>query len=190
MPSPDWRIERGIGETRMARIQDGSIVEARILIDGQERAGAVIVARLASAGTRGRNAVTRAGDGQEYLLPRGAPGAAEGSSISIEVTRETIPGSEPWKRPLARFTDLPVGEAPPLVGTRLPFPAPSDALGALGWNDLIDEARSGIVPFPGGELAIEPTRAMTMVDVNGILESNELALLGAGAAARAISRLD
>ena len=190
MPSPEWLIERGIGEIRMARIERDTIVEARILPDGLERAGSVIVARLVGAGTRGRNAIARTADGQEYLLPRGAPGTAEGSSIAIEVTRETIPGPEAWKRPLARFTDLPVGEPPALAGTDLPFPSPSDTLGALGWDELVDEARSGSAQFAGGELAIEPTRAMTMIDVDGTLEPNELALLGAEAAARAISRLD
>ena len=187
---PEWLIERGIGETRCVLVNGGEILEARILLDGQERAGNVIVARLASAGMRGRNAVARAADGQEYLLPRGAPGAAEGSSIGIEVTREAIPGAEPWKRPLARVTDLPVGDAPPLEGEAIAFPSPTDTLGALGWNELVDEARSGIIQFAGGELAIEPTRAMTMIDVDGALEPDELALLGAKAAARAISRLD
>jgi len=190
MPSPEWLIERGIGETRMALIDAGDIVEARILLDGQRRAGCVIAARLLSAGIRGRNAVARSADGQEYLLPRGATGCAEGGTIAIEVTREAIPGAEPWKRPLAQLTDQPLGDAPESVGQSLAFPAPADALGAMGWNDLIDEARSGIVRFPAGELAVEPTRAMIMIDVDGASEPDELALAGATAAANAIRRLD
>jgi hypothetical protein len=63
-------------------------------------------------------------------------------------------------------------------------------LDAAGWNDLIDEARSGIVRFAGGELRISPTPAMTLIDVDGHLPPAELAVRGAGEAARAIRRLD
>ena len=188
--NPHWLIERGIGETRCALVDGGDIIEARILLDEQTRAGSVIEARLISAGMGGRNAVAAAKDGSEYLLPRGARGIAEGGAIAIEVTREAIPGAEPWKRPLARLTNLPVGEAPAPAGEALALPAPKDALGALGWNDLIDEARSGIVRFAGGELAVEPTRALTMIDVDGIGDADELAVLGSAAAAKAIRRLD
>ncbi len=187
---PDWLAERGIGETRFVRVVDDAIVEARILLDGVVRAGSVLEARLISKGVNGRNAVARSATGDEFLLPRGAPGIAEGGALRIEVTREAIPGAEPWKRPLARITDEPAGNATEIETDDLPFLAPSDRLGALGWNDLIDEARSGIVRFPGGELSIEPTRAMTLIDVDGVGEPGELAALGAATAARAIMRLD
>ena len=187
---PDWLVERGIGETRAVLVEDGEIIEARILLDGMVRAGSVIAARLLSAGLRGRNAIARSAEGHDYLLPRGATSHAEGGAIAIHVTREHIPGAEPWKRPLARLTDQPLGDAPEAPGQSLAFPAPADALGALGWDDLIDEARSGIIRFPGGELSIEPTRAMTMIDVDGADEPNALALAGAAAAAKAIRRLD
>jgi hypothetical protein len=58
------------------------------------------------------------------------------------------------------------------------------------WDDLLEEARSGIVPFKGGELRVEPTAAMTMIDVDGWLEPAPLAQVAAWAAARAIGRLD
>ena len=73
-------------------------MEARILLDGIVRAGAVLQARLTKTGVP---AVATA-DGQDFLLPKGAPGVTEGSPFKLEVTREAIPGAEPWKRPLAR----------------------------------------------------------------------------------------
>jgi hypothetical protein len=88
------------------------------------------------------------------------------------------------------MTDTPVSQAPEPVPNDLPFPAPSDRLATAGWNDLVDEARTGIVRFPGGELAIEGTRAMTLIDVDGLGSPEELAVAGALAAARAILRLD
>ena len=36
---PEWLIERGIGETRAALVEDGEIVEARIVLDGIMPAG-------------------------------------------------------------------------------------------------------------------------------------------------------
>lgn len=191
---PEWLVERGIGETRAILIEDDEIVEARIQLDGVRPAGSVRAARLVNAGTNGRNAIAISEGGTEYLLPRGAPGTSQGATLVIEVTREAIPGAELWKRPLARTTAKAPADLPPLgarLGARLlPFPAPSDTLADLGWNDLVDEARTGIVTFAGGELRISPTAAMTLIDVDGYLEPDELAVLGASEAARAIRRLD
>src|SRR5262249_36422797 len=132
--------------------------------------------------------------GAEYLLPRGAPGITHGATLTIEVTREAIPGPESWKRPLARVTDkAPAGEAPlagRLEARELAFPDPGDPLEAAGWDDLLDQARTGIITFAGGELRIEPTSAMTLIDVDGYLAPDDLAILGAAEAARAIRRFD
>ena len=185
---PEWLVEQGIGERRSALVEDGEIVDARIEIDGIRRAGAVIAARLIRAAPR--NAVARDEAGTEYLLPRGAQGVSEGAALTIEITREAIPGPESWKRPLARLTEEQVRGAPPVTGRQLAIPANSDELAHAGWNDLVEEARNGIVRFDGGELSISPTPAMTLIDVDGSLPLEELAINGAAAAARAIRRLD
>ncbi len=177
---PDWLIERGIGESRAALIEGGRIVEARILRDGVIPAGAILEARLKSVG---RNAVAAA-EGQEFLLPKGAPGVTEGATLNIEVTREALGGAEPWKRPLARMSVLPASPAPAMQGRDVP----NGQLDEFGWQDLIDEARGGIVRFPGGELRVSLTPAMTLIDVDGHLPPGELAVAGARAAAEAIRR--
>ena len=187
---PEWWIERGIGETRAALIDDGEIIEARIELDGTTPAGSVLSARLVNNGTNGRSAVAVAEGGTEYLLPRGAPGATQGQTLRIEVTRSAIPGAESWKRPLARLTDQPSQVAPSLPGREVAFPSANDVLGDVGWNDLIDEARTGVITFAGGELRLSPTPAMTLIDIDGFLPPDELAVLGAGEAAKAIRRLD
>jgi hypothetical protein len=181
---PEWLVERGIGESRFALIEDSAIVDARILIDGLARAGTERQTVLKSIGPP---AVAADGD-EEFILPGGASGVAEGARITIEVTRERIPGVEPWKRPLARLADA--NPITPVEGRTIPFPAPHSPFDAAGWNDLIDEARSGIVRFAGGELRISPTPAMTLIDVDGHLPPAELAVRGAAEAARAIRRLD
>jgi ribonuclease G len=191
---PEWLVERGIGETRAALIDCGAIVEARIELEDSIPAGTVIGARLTSVGSNGRNAVASDGGGTDYLLPRGAPGVNQGAALNIEVTREAIPGAEPWKRPLARVTDEAPHAPAPLVkrlnSRELSFPSPADELALAGWDDLIEQARSVIVRFAGGELRISPTPAMTLIDVDGSLEPEDLALAGAAEAARTIRRLD
>ena len=181
---PEWLVERGIGETRAALVEDGRIVEARILIEGVIPAGTVLSARLLSTG---RNAVARADD-QAYLLPKGAPGVTEGATLAIEVTREALAGTEPWKRPLARATDETARPGGTLEGREVAFPAPHDSFEAAGWSELIDQARSGMISFPGGELRVSLTPAMTLIDVDGRLDPEALALVGAKAAAAAIRR--
>lgn len=191
---PEWLAERGIGESRAVLVEHGEIVEARIELDGTTPAGSVVTARLVNVGYDGRNAIAVAEGGSEYLLPQGAAAATQGQTISIEITREPIPGPEPWKRPLARVTDA----APAILaalterlgGRDLPFPTPADELQHLGWHDVLDEARTGMVHFAAGELRISATPAMTLIDVDGYLAPEELAVLGASEAAAAIRRLD
>lgn len=177
---PEWLIERGIGETRAALVDDGRIVEARILVEGTVPAGTVLQARLNSVG---RNAVAVAG-GLEYLLPRGAPGVTEGGALTIEVMREALGGAEPWKRPLARVADGLPRAATDVAGRE----AIDGELDEAGWPELIDEARGGLIGFAGGELRISLTPAMTLIDVDGHLPAAELAVAGARAAAMAIRR--
>jgi ribonuclease G len=181
---PDWLVERGIGETRYAQVENGEIVEARVLLDGIIPAGTVLRAALKRVG---RPAVADA-EGTEFLLPNGAAGFTEGQALTIEVTREAIPGAEPWKRPLATVAE---GDGCPAELPReeaLPIPSPDDRLEGVGWSDLLDEARCGVVAFAGGELRVSVSPAMTLIDVDGASPPPELAVAGARAAVRTILR--
>ena len=175
---PEWVIERGIGETRAALVDDDEIIEAKVRRDQVTPAGAILEAKLIAVAPR----VAVEAAGETFLLPRGVSGVSEGRSLIVEVTREALGGTEPWKRALARVTE------------QEPRPAPLLAEGKAdripGWEDLLEEARTGLVPFSGGELRIERTAAMTTIDVDGWLEPAQLAQVAAWAAARAIQRLD
>jgi ribonuclease G len=186
----EWIIERGIAEVRAALIEDGAIVEARIELDGVAPAGTILAAKLIDVGQAGRNAIARDGQGREYLLPKAAAGVTQGAPLTIEILREAIPGSEPWKRPLARATDEPPSPAPPLNAREIAFPSPGrNELTDAGWDDVVEQARSGIVEFAGGALRISTTPAMTLIDVDGVLSPAELAVTGAAEAARTVRRL-
>jgi ribonuclease G len=181
---PEWLVERGIGETRAALVEAGEIIEARIHLEGVARAG---TGRQAVLKTIGPPAI--ASDGRdEYVLPKGAPGVTEGCTFIIEVTREKIPGSEPWKRPTAKVAKSIA--IPLLEGEAVSFPSPDNPLDRAGWSDIVEEARSGNVRFGGGELRISPTPAMTLIDVDGHLPPEELSIRGAAEAAKAVRRLD
>ena len=175
---PEWLVERGIGETRAALVEDGEIIEARVRRDGVIPAGTILEAKLIAVAPR----VAVEAAGAIFLLPRGVSGVSEGRSLFIEVTRESLGGAEPWKRGFARITDEVPRAAPPLAdGREAPIP---------DWDDLLEDARSGVISFNGGELRIEPTAAMTMIDVDGWLAPPQLAKVAAWAASRAIQRLD
>jgi hypothetical protein len=182
---PDWLIERGIGETRFARIEDGEIAEARVLVDGIVPAGTVLTGKLKKSGVQ----FFAEAEGQDYFLPDGAPGVTDGAPLRIEVTREVIPGWESWKRPLAKAVQGETGAIEPIDGLEIAGPSLSSAFNHAGWDDLIEEARSGIVRFEGGELHLFATPAMTLIDVDGTLPAAHLARRAAYAAARAILRL-
>ena len=175
---PEWIIEAGIGETRAALVDGDEIIETRVRRDGVTPAGTILEAKLVAVAPR----VTVEADGEEFLLPRGVSGVSEGGRLIIEVTREALGGAEPWKRGFARRTEEQPRPAPPLAKGQ---PGTID-----GWDDLLEEARTGIVRFEGGDLRIEPTAAMTMIDVDGWLVPDKLAQMAAWAAARAIRRLD
>ena len=196
---PEWLVEKGIGETRAALVDNERIVEARIELTGTVPAGTILQARLVDVGRNGRNGIARDEGGTDYLLPRVPREFAEGAQLNIEVTRPAIPGPEPWKRPLAKATHDEPRRLPALAERlrsggasvrELTLPAHRDELAEAGWNDLIDEARTGRAEFSGGSLGLFPTPAMTLIDVDGVLPPEELAAAGAGAAAEAILRLD
>ncbi|WP_265587254.1 ribonuclease [Sphingomicrobium arenosum] len=175
---PEWIIEEGIGETRAALVEQDDILEARIRRHGVTPAGTILDAKLLAIAPR----VTVEAEGEQFLLPRGASGISEGATIRIRVTREALGGAEPWKRALAVQTDEAVAPAPPLADGQ-PGTIP-------GWDDLIEDARTGTASFDGGQLKIEPTSAMTMIDVDGWLVPDKLSQMAAWASARAIRRLD
>ena len=196
---PEWLVEHGIGEDRAALVEDGHILEARIELEDTVPAGTIIEAQLTSIGSSGRNGTARDANGTEYLLPHVPRDVTEGARLNVEVTRPPLPGPELWKRPLAKATrddrrrPQSLAERLRACGNAvrvLPFPSPDGELARAGWNELMDEARSGAVLFPGGSLCLFATPAMTLIDVDGNLPLGDLAVAGARAAAKSIRRLD
>jgi hypothetical protein len=181
----EWLYEEGIGENRAILVEDGEIVEAAIELPGL-RAGAVVPARLVS--TAGSALLE---DGTEAMVsPVG--GLSEGAAFRAEVLREAIPERGRPKPPKVRPTGLALRAGPSLadrVGSPILPPHGSDLFEQAGWSELLEQAWTGEIAFPGGALRMSVTPAMTLFDVDGSLPSEELAEAGAAAAAKAIRRL-
>jgi hypothetical protein len=189
----EWLYEEGIGENRAILVEDEDILVAAIELPGEMRFGSVLAGRLVHIAIRGRRGIVSTDQGEVMVEPLPAA-LTEGRKVRVEIVREPI--AEPGKPKYAkgRITDAEEKTGPSLA-ERIGRPAPLGRLGPdlfheAGWSELIDEALGEAIDFPGGELHMSLTPAMTLFDVDGFLPPVELAVAGAEAAASAIRRLD
>ncbi len=190
----EWIVEAGIGETRAALIDDGRILEARILPEDDLVAGTILSARLVARMPE-RNQGIVAGPGGEALIRPLPKGVTQGGETLVEIVRPAIGERGKPKRALARPATGTPSDAPDFAATldgpvRTMRIGEPDLLEAAGWSELLEEAATGTAAFPGGALGIALTPAMTLIDVDGTLAASALAVSGARAAAEAIRRLD
>lgn len=189
----EWLYEEGIGENRAILVEDEDIVAAAIELPGELRCGSVLAGRLIQISIPGRRGIVATDSGEVMVEPLPAS-LTEGRKVRIEIVREPIaePGNSKFAK--GRITDADEKEGPSLaqrIGSPRPLrPLGPDLFHEAGWSELIDEALGEAIDFPGGELRMSLTPAMTLFDVDGFLPPVELALAGAEAAALAIRRLD
>ena len=194
----EWLYEAGVGEARAALVEHGRIVEARIERPGAIRAGAVLAARLVE---RLSPALTRADTARgEVMVERVPREATLGATLLVEIVREAIP--EPGRAKLAKarpaVEGATEGDGPDLLArcratghaVRVLQTHQPDVLEEAGWSEVLEEARTGEIAFPGGVLRLSPTPAMALFDVDGALPPDALALAAATATAQAIRRHD
>lgn len=195
----EWLYEAGIGENRAALVDDGEIVEAVIEPDDAgPRLGMVAVARLIERPLPHRAARIVLAGGDEALLDAIPKGLSEGRDLLVEIVREAIP--EAGRPKLARARIAADGATPTpgpdlfarITATGTPVrccqPHQPDDLEAAGWSELLHEAASGAIAFPGGQLRMSVTPAMTLFDIDGAPPVEPLAIAGGRAAALAIRR--
>lgn len=202
----EWLYEKGLGENRALLLEGGRAVEAHLeVFPAPLQPGDILPMRVIDIQVPGRRAIVR----------RSAPGAAPDanpdfeailepmpdktglkSEVLVEIVREPIFDGRLHKRAKARPATPEMAEvsAPTLhdriAETGLPFrivePHGPDLLEDAGWSEILEQAETGQVDFPGGSLSIIPTQAMTLIDVDGWLDADALALAAATAAGRAI----
>jgi hypothetical protein len=189
----EWLYEEGIGENRAILVEDGNILTAGIELPGELRCGSVVAGRLVRIAIPGRRGIVSTDRGEVMVEPLPAA-LTEGQKVRVEVVREPIAEPGHAKFAKGRITDSEEKQGPSLA-ERIGSPRPVPPLGPdrfeqSGWSELIDEALGEPIDFPGGELQMSLTPAMTLFDVDGFLPPFELAVAGAEAAALAIRRLD
>lgn len=189
----EWLYEAGIGEARAALVEDGRIMEAAIAPDDAgPLVGLVARARLADVRT-GRVVLE---GGAEALLTSVPRGLTEGAALTVEITREPIPEPGRLRPARAAATDAEPRPAPDLLARIQATGHPvrhcrahePDRLEAAGWSEVLAEAETGDIAFPGGALLMTPTPAMTLFDVDGGPPADALALAAAPVVAAAIRR--
>lgn len=189
----EWLVEEGIGEHRAILPEGAEIAAARLHWPGSLTAGEIADARLVSRTQGSSRGTARFPSGEEALVHSLPPDASEGATLRLRITRESIGEKGRTKLAQARPTE----EAP------RPTPTLAQALEAEGhrarivrrfplegWDELVSEAFSREVAFPGGALLIEPTSAMTLIDIDGALPPRRLALAAIPAVAAALRRFD
>jgi Ribonuclease G/E len=170
-------LDRGIGETRGVVTLDGRperLIVRRDDDDPRLLLGARLVARVASLEPTLATAFLDLGGGAEAILPfKSDAKPVRGQALEIEIR------GEPRRGKLAVARAFGPGEGAP----RLPAAAPDVAaelrdlvrgaqlVEGRAARDVADEAEAEALeivhPLPGGgELAIEPTRALTAIDVD------------------------
>lgn len=197
----EWLFEDGIGEARAALVENGNIVAAYMEPNTDTaRAGDIRTAKLAEILPNKRIGRLELEGGEEALLEPLAADVTEGGSLLVEIVRSAIP--EPGRRKRARARPAEKGRSEGLAPSLRERLAASDvpvhtlashdpdALEAAGWSELLEQAATGSMPFPGGALRIALTPAMTVIDVDGVLRPAELACAGAKAAGEAIRKFD
>jgi hypothetical protein len=151
---------------------------------GERRVPAQDDLRPDAAGERGEPVLPRRQ--QHYHSGRGDDGARAGAGGPFGAAEQGAGGgaggivTQPLRQRGAR------ARADDLEETEAVHRGP---LEQAGWSELIEEAMSGEIAFPGGGLRLSLTPAMTLFDVDGTLPLPELACAGAAASARTIRRM-
>ena len=194
----EWLYEAGIGEERAVLVKHGEIIAARVEWGEPVRAGLVTDARLSSKPAAARRGLARLADGDEVLVDGLPRDVNEGDTLRLRIVRPVLAERGRMKRAQARCEPDAVSCSAPslleelrrgLVPVRaVPISGPDFA--ECGWDELVEQALSGDICFSGGSLTINPTPAMTLIDVDGYGSPAALALAAVPAIAAALRRLD
>ena len=184
-PAPEWLVEHGIGESRWLLLDGEQVLSARVQWPGELRAGERVSGRLTQKLGGTRRGVATLADGREALVDHLPPAATEGQVIDLVITRAALAERGRFKRAQARVIgpDTPALAASPPAQTVRRFPAGL-------WDELWHAASSGSLDFPGGEILLAVTPAMTVIDVDGIGAPRDVALAAVPAIARALRWFD
>lgn len=170
-------LDEGVGEVRGVVTLDGAPERLLIRRDGDDprlRLGARLAAVIASVEPALSTAFLDLGEGAQAILqfkPDARP--ARGEVVEVEIRGEPRAGKLAVARPIGRSEGRPrlLAEAPGLAEMLCALAKDAELIRGRAAREMADqaevEALEVLHPLPGGGLiAIEPTRALTAVDVD------------------------
>ncbi len=182
----EWLIEEGIAETRALLLEGERVLAAKVTWPGELAAGVRTTGKLTTKLKGTRRGVALLEGGAEALVDHLPAQVTEGHPLDLVVTRAPIAERGRLKRAQAR-----------VAGPDAPSPAPSGPDGRIVrrfpaglWEEVWHAASSGSLAFPGGEILVSVTPAMTVIDIDGVGAPREVALAAVPAVARAIAWFD
>ncbi len=180
----EWLIEDGIAERRALLVQGEQVLAAKVLWPGELVAGTRVTARLTAKLKGTRRGVALLDDGTEALVDHLPPNITEGQSLEVVITRAPLVERGRLKRAQARIAgaDAP---APSFPEGRTVHSFPAGL-----WEEVWHAGSSASLAFPGGEVLVSVTPAMTLIDIDGIGEPRVVALAAVPAIARALDWFD
>lgn len=181
-----WLIEQGIGETRALLVEGERVLAAKLMWPGELAAGTRTSGKLTAKLKGTRRGVALLGDGTEALVDQLPPHITEGQSLDLLVTRAPIAERGRLKRAQARVA----GADAPLPGSGWPEGRVVRRLPAGLWEEVWHAASSASLDFPGGEILVSVTPAMTVIDIDGVGTPRDVALAAVPAIARALAWFD
>ena len=184
----EWLVEQGIGEERALLVEQGEVLAARLRWPGKLASGLVEDMVLVSRAKGAKRGTARSSSGEQVLVDGLPAKASEGAPIRLKITRPSLAESGRLKLAQARPTDEAPRAAPSLqelTGGRVVH-----AFAPGLWEQTIHTVWHGALDFPGGTLSVNPTPAMTLIDIDGTLPPRELALAAVPAIAHAIALFD
>ena len=194
----EWLYEAGIGEERAILVERGTILAARVEWGDPLRAGLAVDARLIAKPGGARRGLALLDDGSEVLVDALPREANEGDTLRLRIVRAALAERGRTKRAQARHVpDAVPGPAPLLLDELRAGPLPVRPVRIAGpeftdhgWDELTEQAHTGEIGFAEGSLALSPSPAMTLIDVDGFGPPAALALAAVDAIAAAMRRLD
>jgi hypothetical protein len=179
----NWLIEEGIGETRWLLVEGERVLAARLAWPGELGAGSTVSGQLVTRHKGTRRGLVRLDDAREVLVDHLPPGLTEGAPLAVTITRAALAERGRFKRAQGR-----VGAPAALLAEPHGKVVPRFPAGL--WDEVWHAASSGSIAFPGGEILVSVTPAMTVIDIDGSAAPHDLALAAIPAIAQALVWFD
>lgn len=181
----EWLIEDGIAERRALLVEGEQVLAAKVMWPGELTAGTRSTGQLTAKLKGTRRGVALLDDGTEALVDHLPPAVTEGQQIDLVITRAPLAERGRLKRAQARLA----GDETPAAAS-FPQGRIVHRLPAGLWEEVWHAASSASLDFPGGEILVSVTPAMTLIDIDGIGEPRVVALAAVPAIARALDWFD